>query len=605
MNLEALFNEIVSSGTDFSITQDAIIKAQCERSLLDFIRHHWEYVNPGEVFVEGWAIEAICEHLEAVTRGDIKRLLMNVPPGFMKSLTVNVFWPAWEWVPMNMPHNRYISASYSSQLTERDNDRFIQVITSDLYRRLWGDRWSPAKTWGKVQVGNDKTGWKLATSVGGVSTGARGTRILIDDPNSVKDSESDLVRDETNRWFTEVMPSRLQDATEGTISVIQQRTHDEDVSGTIFKREMAYECLIIPMEYDPSRHCVTCIGWNDPRGTIDGDPYSEPLSVDEQYEQKGILAFPERFQPAATAELKRDLGPYAYSGQYQQYPVPRGGAIFKEEWWRVWPPEDTPDPPFGRGVQFPPFEYVVGSVDTAFTEKEENDPSAMSVWGIWRATGKARTPPRLVADTGDMLRMEDDQQIKIMLIYAWEKHLELRGPPEDKPAGVSDKDWMSKLWRPVRTKNWGLVEWIQDTCKTYRVDHLIIENQAAGIPAAGELEKQLSGLEYGVELFDPSGKGDKIARAHSIVHLFSNGRVYVPQIFSHETMRWDYPTWARLVLDRMGIFPKGKRKDLVDTATMALRHLRDTGMALRSEEAEEAAEQDNSYKSTPGVLYDV
>ena len=603
VDFEAILQHI--SEIDLDMGMDQLVAEECERSLLSFIRHHWEFVNPGEPFVEGWAIEAVCDHLEAVSRGEIKRLAINVPPGFMKSLAVNVFHPAWEWGPLNMPHTRYISASYSSSLTERDNDRLIQVIMSDRYRRLWGNRFGPSKTWGKVQVANDKTGWKLATSVGGVGTGARATRLLIDDPNSVKEAESDLIRDETNRWFLEVMPSRLSDAATGTITVIQQRTHDDDVSGTIFKNELNYETLCIPMEYDASRHCVTCIDWQDPRGTEDGDPYREALSENERHEQAGILAFPERFAPAEVSELKRTMGPYAYAGQYQQYPVPRGGAIFKEEWWRVWPPEDSPDPPVGRGVTFPPFEYVVASVDSAYTEKEENDPSAMVVLGIWRATGKSRTPPRLVSDDGQLLRMEDDQQIKIMLIYAWEKHLELRGPPEEKPAGLSDREWMTKGWRDIRTKNWGLVEWIQDTCKTYRVDHLIIEAKATGIPAAQELERQLKGLDYGIELFDPSGKGDKIARAHSVVHLFSNGRVYIPQIFSHETGRWDYPQWARLVLDRMGIFPKGKRKDIVDAITCGLRHLRDTGMALRSEESEADYEEEMQYKKNPGKLYDV
>ena len=192
-----------------------------------------------------------------------------------------------------------------------------------------------------------------------------------------------------------------------------------------------------------------------------------------------------------------------------------------------------------------------------------------------------------------------------MLIYAWEKRLELRGPPEEKPENISDAEWLRPAWRSERTKNWGIYEWVADTAKTYRIDHLIIEAKANGIPVAQELQKQLTGSDFGVELFDPSGKGDKVARAHSVVHLFSNGRVYVPQIYSHETDRWDYPTWARMVLDRMGIFPKGKLKDIVDSMTMGLRHLRDTGMAMRSEESEQEAEEELAYRQTPKPLYDM
>ncbi len=603
MSIEQLLQHL--SDLDPQSGIDELTSEQCERSLMDFIRHHWEFVNPGETFVEGWAIEAICDHLEAVADGDIRRLVISVCPGFMKSLSLNVFWPAWLWGPQNQPHKRFISASYSSSLTERDNDRLIQVIMSDRYQRLWGNRFSPSRTWGKQQVMNDKTGWKMATSVSGVGTGARADFLLIDDPNSVKEAESDVVRDETNRWFLEVMPSRLSDATTGAIIVIQQRTHDEDVTGIILKKELDYEHLMVPMEYEPSRHCITSIGWQDPRGTVDGDPYSEALPDGERYAQQGVLAFPERFPPKAVADLRRTLGPYSYAGQYQQFPVPRGGAIFREEWWRVWPPEDFPNPAPGRKVQFPPFEYTVAALDSAFTEKEESDPSAMTVWGIWRATGKSKSSPRLVASNGDTLRMVEDQQMKVMLIYAWEKHLELRGPPEDRPAGISDREWMSPQWRDTRTKNWGIVEWVLDTCKTYKVDHLIIEAKATGVPASQELAKQVGGLTFGVELFDPTKKGDKVARAHSVVHLFSNGRVYVPQIYSHETDRWDYPSWARMVLDRMGIFPKGKRKDIVDSATMALRHLRETGLALRSEESEADYEDEIAYKRPPKALYDV
>jgi hypothetical protein len=85
--------------------------------LLNFVRYFWHALEPKDrPLVEGWPLEAICDHLEALTFGDIEtnRLLINVPPGFMKSLLCSVFWPAWEWGPCNMPHMRYISFSYST-----------------------------------------------------------------------------------------------------------------------------------------------------------------------------------------------------------------------------------------------------------------------------------------------------------------------------------------------------------------------------------------------------------------------------------------------------------------------------------------------------------
>jgi hypothetical protein len=143
-------------------------------------------------------LEAICLHLEAITFGDIpsNRLLMNVPPGFMKSLLVNVFWPAWEWGPCDMPHMSYISFSYSDEITTRDNNKMVRLITSPAYQQLWGDRFKMTKT-GERRLENDQTGFKLATSVGGVSTGERGDRVLLDDPHNVIKAESDTEREKT------------------------------------------------------------------------------------------------------------------------------------------------------------------------------------------------------------------------------------------------------------------------------------------------------------------------------------------------------------------------------------------------------------------------
>src|SRR5262245_45449293 len=113
--------------------------------LLEFVRYFWSVVEPETKLVEGWLLEAICMHLEAITFGKITRLLVNVPPGSMKSLMVNVFWPAWEWGPMGMAHMRYVSFSYSSGLTERDNTRFKRLIVSDRFKELWSDKFTLEK----------------------------------------------------------------------------------------------------------------------------------------------------------------------------------------------------------------------------------------------------------------------------------------------------------------------------------------------------------------------------------------------------------------------------------------------------------------------------
>src|ERR1043166_7041627 len=320
--------------------------------LMAFIRHYWHVLEPETELVEGWALYAIVLHLEAVTFGEILRLLINVPPGFMKSLCTDVFWPAWEWGPMDMAHLRYVAFSYSASLTERDNNRFRDLVLHTSYQDLWGDRVKIVQA-GSVKMSNTKKGWKLASSVGGVGTGERGDRIICDDPNNIKEAESEIVRDETNRWFRESMSDRLNDLKTGVIVVIMQRAHADDVSGKIIDLKLPYCHLMIPMEYDWDRQGdddgeprKTDIGWFDPRYVE-----SDPEACNKE------LAWPERFPQEKIEELRIVKGPYAYAGQYQQAPAPRGGGIFKRAWWQVW---DSPD------GTFPQLEYIIASLDGAF-----------------------------------------------------------------------------------------------------------------------------------------------------------------------------------------------------------------------------------------------
>ena len=197
-----------------------------------------------------------------------------------------------------MPWLRYVCASYSNHLTERDNMRCRNIVISDLYKKMWGNRFKISnEQFTKIKFANDQTGWKLATSVGGIGVGERGDRFIIDDPNNTMDVESEQVRFTTNMWFTEVVPTRMNNPEESSIVIIQQRLHEDDVSGTALSRDMGYTHLMIPMEHDTSRHCVTVVGidelnqdvkWEDPRI--------------EDYE----LAWPDRFTQKVCDDYKRD-----------------------------------------------------------------------------------------------------------------------------------------------------------------------------------------------------------------------------------------------------------------------------------------------------------
>ena len=166
--------------------------------------------------------------------------------------------------------------------------RCRNIVLSDRYKKYWGSRFGISnEQFTKVKFANDKTGWKLATSVAGIGTGERADRVIIDDPNNPIEMESEAIRRNTNMWFTEIIPDRLNNQKESAIVVIQQRTHEDDVSGTAISREMGYVHLMIPMRYDSARHCRTIYGWSDPRE----DP------------QEGELAWQERFPEIICQEL--------------------------------------------------------------------------------------------------------------------------------------------------------------------------------------------------------------------------------------------------------------------------------------------------------------
>ena len=148
--------------------------ARARRGLAEFVRQAWPVVEPpSRPYQPGWHIEAICEHLEALGRGEIRRLLINIPPRHMKSLAVAVFWPAWTWI--ERPEVRWLFASYAQQLSTRDSVRCRRLIESPWYRGNWGASFALAKDQNqKTRFENDRTGYRLATSVGGAATGEGG-----------------------------------------------------------------------------------------------------------------------------------------------------------------------------------------------------------------------------------------------------------------------------------------------------------------------------------------------------------------------------------------------------------------------------------------------
>ena len=313
------------------------------RSFPAFVERGWHVVEPAP-FVPGFHLDAICGHLEAVARGEIRRLLINVPPRHGKSLLVSVLWPAWVWA--SRPETRFLFASYAHSLSLRDSGRCRRLVESDWYRARWG---------GRVELVDDMRtkerfeltagGARIATSVGGWATGEGGDVIVIDDPHKIEEASSPAAREATIEWFDGTMSTRQNDPRTSATVIVGQRLHERDLFGHLVAQgDLEHLCL--PAEFERSHP----FRWpHDPR-RVEGD-----------------LLWPERFGAAELADLKRSLGSQQTASQLQQRPAPAEGAVFRREWWRWYPPEKAPvvvdrvlqswDLTFGDGAGA---DYVVG-----------------------------------------------------------------------------------------------------------------------------------------------------------------------------------------------------------------------------------------------------
>ncbi len=289
----------------------AIEREHASRSLANFVRRAWPVAEPSAPYVHGWHLDAMAEHLEAVTRGEITRLLINVPPGMTKSLLVGVLWPSWEWGPRRLAHHRFVGASHAQDLAVRDNLRMRRLVKSDWFQSLWPLALAADQD-AKLKFENAATGYRAAVAATAM-TGHRGDRVLFDDPHSVEGALSDVQRSAVLRLFAETVTTRLNSPERSAIVVVMQRLHERDLSGYILERELGYEHLCLPMEFEPERRCRTSIGFVDPRRA------------------EGELLFPERFPPEVVARDRQAMGELAAAGQFQQRPTPRGGGMFPTE----------------------------------------------------------------------------------------------------------------------------------------------------------------------------------------------------------------------------------------------------------------------------------
>lgn len=311
-----------------------------------YIREAWHVIEP-QPYVHSFHIEAVAEHLEGVTRGQIRNLLINIPPRHSKSLIVSVMWPSWVWT--YRAHLRWLFASYSSDLSTEHSWKCRLLLQSEWYQERWGHVFQLVGDQNlKTRYDNSKLGYRMATSVSAAATGFGGDVLVCDDPNNIKTIESKTARKEVSDWWDGVMSTRLNNPITGGRVVIQQRCHQQDLTGHILDQESKeWVRLILPTEFEVKRRCVNFLVSNkvvSPPYTEDKrepdmtaytlPPEAQPFFADPRTTENELLA-EERFPQEEIVKTKVKLGSYRYAGQHQQRPAPAGGGLFKRSWFPI------------------------------------------------------------------------------------------------------------------------------------------------------------------------------------------------------------------------------------------------------------------------------
>jgi len=495
---------------------DMIAQEQARRrasvSLYEFVKQSWDTVEPGVPFIGSWHIETICEHLEAVTRGDIRRLLINIPPRHSKSTIVSVMWPMWEWT--TMPNQKFLCASYSGTLSVRDNLKARRLIQSNWYQDRWGHVFQFAGDQNaKQRFENDKTGYRIATSVGGTATGEGGSRLILDDPHGAQDAQSDALRDNALEWFDKVWSTRLNNPKEDPMVVVMQRLHEQDISGHILTDIRGWEHICIPAEWDGEKR-KTVLGFYDPRKV------------------KGELICEERFGQAEITSLKQLLGEYGTAGQLQQNPEPAGGGMLKTYHFQKWPHDKA----------LPQLLFVLQSYDCAFVEHNMGDPTAFTCWGVFAHAEK------------DSLGRQVTRK-HLMLLDAWDEYLSY---PELRKKAI--EEWAAEYGAQTMQTYAGY------PTRARRPDKVLVEAKASGQSLLQDLRlAKVPAMGYN------PGNADKLARAHQAAPTLEMDIIWIPESKKNPGQ---YISWAQPFINQLSKFPLAKHDDYVDTFTQAIIYLR-------------------------------
>lgn len=483
-------------------------------TLAQFVSAAWEHLEPNTVLQWNWHLDVLCDHVEALLLDKPgadgspcpQNLLMNVPPGSMKSLIFSVFAPAWVW--LFRPGWRAIYASGNPAVVTRDSLKTRQLVTSDWYQKTFAPSWKISEDQNEKQhFANTQGGFRRGVGAGGTVTGDRADFLGVDDANDAKEIHQKAHRIQINEnWWDNAFHNRVADPTYSKRGIIMQRLHEEDLAGYVLAKEKGqWAHLVIAMEADKDGFGdpVTWIGWSDPR-KVDGE-----------------LMFPERFTVKYLEGERQTLGSAGYAGQMQQRPVAAEGNRFMRQWWRFWSPSGDVMPRPKGACDVAPLKWnpitdladcyqVIASWDCTFKDTDGSDYVASVVVAI---SGARRIVLERVRE-----RLSFPATVK-----------EVRAQK-----GADETDTL-----PAVDGRWP------------QITETLIEDKANG-PA---VIKTLEGNVPGIIAVNP--EGGKESRAAIMEPKVEAGNWYLPE----------GAPWLDEWFDEFGAFPRGKHDDQVDAAS--------------------------------------
>ncbi len=498
---------------------------EMRRSLRRFARRGWAQLQP-QTPIWNWHMDAICDHLAYVTMGEIRFLMVNLPPRLSKTMLISVLWPDWHW--LHVPGEQFLTAGVDDQLARDASILSRRLVESQWYQTLYPgeiELYDDENTAGMYR--NRKGGYRMIGSLQGRITGVGGSTQILDDPHDAKKVESDQVRHNALAWHDNAWRSRLNNPDHAKKVYVGQRTHDMDIFGHVLEQEGSRWChLIIPMEFDPKHRCVTYL--NKGEGPAAD---AKPIFQDPRTEEREILD-PKRMSAKTVNAEKRIVSEAAWQAQYNQRPAGTGGLILKRHWWRPWvQPEWRANA--GAERPMPRFDTIIQVWDTALEEDEmeDNDFSACTTWGTFNHTeqyvDKSTGRPVLGATRTCAMLLD----------------------------GLEERYAYPDLRQKAIDQN-----------RDFAPDLILIEKKVSGHSLLQELKRKRLPVK-GVKLSGSSGKGgsegDLVARANSASLMLEKGCIFYPP-----------RPFAYAVMEECAKFPNGDHDDYVSTCVIAWMYLR-------------------------------